>query len=135
MSGEPFPKSRQLARGSRRYWRGIAGPKKWQALQDEKHGPCRVCERSLLIAPVGLHHVVPRDQAGDDTADNLVPLCRQCHDRIHLREQIAALSLFQSLTDAEYAYAVDRAGEDVWQRVYGLGAAYTDPTASRKAKP
>jgi len=25
-----------------------------------------------------------------------------------------------SLTDAEYAYAVTKAGEDVWERAYGL---------------
>jgi len=131
MTGEPYPKSRQLARGSRRYWRKIAGPKTWQAIIDSKQGPCRVCDDPK--GPVEYHHLVPRDFGGDDIPENVVPLHRECHRLVTNRDRDCCLAMFSNLTDAEYAYAVDRAGEDVWQRVYGLGAAYTDPTASRKA--
>ena len=40
---DPYPKSRQLARGERRYRRKVASAKQWQAIMAAKIGPCRVC--------------------------------------------------------------------------------------------
>ncbi len=34
---------------------------------------------------VQVHHVVPKEQGGDDDIDNAIPLCPNCHDEIHGR--------------------------------------------------
>ena len=116
MSGDPFPKSRQLARGEKRYRRKVASPKQWQALHAAKQGPCRLC-----TAPTtGLHHLVARDHFGDDVADNLVPVCHPCHRALHVRDNTVVGVLLRNLTDAEYAYMVERGGENYAERVYGI---------------
>lgn len=119
---EPFPKSKQLARGERRYRRKVASPKQWQAIQAAKIAACRICHvgsRESFL-PLELHHLVPRDFGGDDLADNVVPLCHECHWRVTNRQQPAVRTLLSSLSDAEYAYAVGKLGEQVWERVYGV---------------
>jgi HNH endonuclease len=42
--------------------------------------PCELCERRPGTDP---HHVQFRSQGGDDTPENLLWLCRLCHDGIH----------------------------------------------------
>jgi HNH endonuclease len=129
MSGEPFPKSRQLARGQKRYRRKVASPKQWQAILAAKcrGQQCRVCKggdgvSSKVSGPIWIdpHHLVPRDHFGDDVADNIVGLCRDCHRGVELREPAHCRLMLTSLSDAEYAYAVEKAGEQVWERVYGI---------------
>ena len=115
---KPFPKSQQLARGEKRYRRVVASPKQWQALREAKGGACRVCGGARAFS---LHHVVPRDFAGDDLADNLVPVDLDCHLLVTMREPKACEALCASLSDAEYAYAVGKLGESVFERVYGIG--------------
>lgn len=34
------------------------------------------------------HHIVPICKGGDDTGLNLVPLCKQCHRRVHRRSLV-----------------------------------------------
>jgi HNH endonuclease len=130
LSGEPFPKSKQLARGSHKYRRKVASPKQWQAIQAAKLGPCRVCVRPASNGgvspnrigryPVCFHHIVPRDFHGDDVADNVAPLCFDCHTLVTAREPEACRALCASLTDAEYAHFIGRLGEDGFERVYGV---------------
>ena len=55
-----------------------------------------------------------------DQADNIVPLCLDCHDRITRRDAVASLSLLRTLNDAEYAYAIQRGGEGYFERAYGV---------------
>ena len=125
-----YSKEQQLARGERRYRRKVASPKQWQAIQAAKGRTCRVC--LLDTNAIQLHHLVPRDFGGDDVPENLVPLCPRCHSDVTRCDRETCLVLFVRLEDAEYAYAVEKAGEDVWARVYGLGTAETDPLASRR---
>lgn len=42
--------------------------------------PCEACE---LRPGTDAHHVTFRSQGGDDTADNLIWLCRLCHNERH----------------------------------------------------
>ncbi len=72
------------------------------------------------LAPKELHHVVPRDLGGDDVVDNLVCLCSDCHALLTRRDHHAAARFVARLSDAEYAYAVEKAGEQVFERVYGI---------------
>ena len=125
MSGEPDPKSRSLARGERRYRRKVASPKQWQAIGEAKKGPCRVCvnpiENGHGFPVISLHHVVPRDMHGDDVADNIVPLCFDCHGAVEKREPEPLAALAASLTDSEYAYVVSKLGESGPARLFGVG--------------
>lgn len=111
MSGDPFPKSRQLAQ-ARRYRRKIASPKQWQAIIAEKGGPCRVCgdpaSNGRVHGHIHFHHLVGRGQGGDDVAANIVPLCADCHHAVTVRASGALLTLSLSLTDAERAYVASK---------------------------
>ena len=123
---EPYSKEKQLGPRRRKYRRVVASRKQFQQLAAEKIGPCRVCTAPSSnghdFGVVDAHHVVPRSAPyfGDDLADNLAPVHRACHDRVHAREPEACRALVESLTDAEYAYAVTKGGEDFFERYYGI---------------
>jgi HNH endonuclease len=42
--------------------------------------PCEICEKRIGTDP---HHKRFRSQSGDDVDENLIWLCRSCHDDIH----------------------------------------------------
>jgi 5-methylcytosine-specific restriction endonuclease McrA len=49
----------------------------------EKHPYCEVCLTQGLIVPaVDVHHIKARWRGNNDE-DNLVALCRSCHNKIH----------------------------------------------------
>lgn len=120
----PFPKSAQLARGPKRYRRKVATPKQWQAIQAAKCRECRVCSANPIHNGVTIdpHHLVPRSAPhfGDDLRENIVGLCRPCHEGVTLREPAHCRLMLTRLSDAEYTYAISRAGEDFAERVYGI---------------
>jgi predicted HNH restriction endonuclease len=122
----PFPKSQQLARGERRYKRKVASPKQWQAIIAAKKGPCRICSarNPLELLPgqgtIQLHHLVTREDHGDDVPDNIVPVCEECHDALHRRAPAIGRLLLSRLSDAEYAYMIGKGGEDYAERAYGV---------------
>lgn len=41
---------------------------------------CRHCNRGDTIDP---HHIIFRSAGGEDTLENLLTLCRKCHDDVH----------------------------------------------------
>ena len=41
--------------------------------------PCKSCSKP----GVDLHHLVFKSQGGGDNAENLVALCRECHNKAH----------------------------------------------------
>lgn len=120
----PRPKSAQLARGQRRYRRKVASPKQWQAIIAEKIGPCRVCldpaHNGIVHGKIQPHHIVSREDHGDDVADNIAPLCPECHGRVTRRAALECRELLETLTDAEYAYMIGRGGETYPERAYGI---------------
>jgi hypothetical protein len=120
----PDPKARSLARGPRKYRRKVASPKQWQAIQAAKLGPCRLCgavgSNGRVYGKIQMHHLVARDHFGDDVADNIVPLCPDCHHRVTIRAQYECRGLMFSLSDAEYAYMIERGGEGYPERAYGI---------------
>jgi 5-methylcytosine-specific restriction endonuclease McrA len=73
-----------------------------------------------MFGRIQLHHVVPRDFHGDDVADNIAPLCPDCHALVTTRDPDACRAFAASLTDAEYAYLIDKAGEGAAERIYGI---------------
>ncbi len=124
MSGEPYPKDRQLDRGPKRARRFRASAAQWHVLRITKLGPCRTCDdpanNGRLHSRIELHHIVPRDYGGDDYAENLAPVCRACHELLHEREPETCRRFCSALIDSECAYAVDKLGEAVFERVYGI---------------
>jgi hypothetical protein len=120
VTGEPYSKERQLARGERRYRRKIASPKQWQAIIAAKGRTCRLltplCERDVTY-----HHLVERDAPhfGDDVADNIVPLCTIHHGLVTNRVPPVLSLLGHSLSPAERAYVVGKLGEDGLSRLFG----------------
>ena len=120
----PDPKSRTLTRSRPKYRRIVAGPKRWQVIADEKLGPCRVCgaqgSNGTLHGKIQLHHIVSREDHGDDVPENIVPLCPHDHARVTQRDPGVALVMLLSLSDAEYAYMIERGGENYPERAYGL---------------
>lgn len=106
---EPFPKSKQLARGERRYRRKVASPKQWQAIIAAKAGLCRLV-RAACEGPIQYHHLVPRVDGGDDVPENIVPLCQFHHDKITRRDTATQLSLLARLTAAERGYLKRKGG-------------------------
>lgn len=126
---QPNPKASVLAPRVKKYRRKPATPKQWAALHSEKNGPCRLCAKP---GPSQLHHVIPRDRGGDDIAENLVPLCQPCHQKVELRAPAVCAALIESLwrdgpdpgprggPKDEYSYAVEKGGEDFAERIYGI---------------
>jgi 5-methylcytosine-specific restriction endonuclease McrA len=121
---KPYPKSAQLGRGTKRYRRKVASPKQWQAITAAKIGPCRVCgsaaSNGRVHGRITFHHIVPRDFHGDDLAENIAPLCHDCHDLVTSRDPQACKTFCASLDDYEYAYSIQKLGEQVFERVYGI---------------
>lgn len=106
-------------RGNRRRGRVTASRDGWLRLREAKLGNCRVC---LCPDYIELHHLVPRSLGGDDVADNLVPLCRECHAAITTRSRLESWALASDLTDGEYAYVIDKLGEGALARLFGVVA-------------
>lgn len=111
----PFPKSAQLGRSPKRH---RASKQEWDRIAALKAGPCRVCSRRGPF--LELHHLVRRGHGGDDVPDNLVPVCRADHEALHSRRPTIGRLLLTRLSDAEYAYMIERGGEDYPERVYGV---------------
>src|SRR5258706_10434908 len=42
---------------------------------------CCLCKRPCDVL-IELHHIVPKAKGGDDTEDNAIPLCFDCHARV-----------------------------------------------------
>jgi hypothetical protein len=53
-------------------------------------------------------------------ADNIVPLCLDCHLAVTLRKPLECRELAESLTDSEYAYVVGKLGEGALGRLFGV---------------
>jgi len=130
MASEPFPKEIQLRRGERRYMRKVASPRIWQSIISEKKGPCRVCGSN---GQVEFHHLVPRAIGGHDVRANIVPLCSGCHRAVTGYDKAACAKLRESLTDDEYAYAVDVLGEARFETRFPV--LYEDAAKSPTRRP
>lgn len=68
----------------------------------DAEGNCRLCGLPWPHA----HHIVHRSLGGDEQADNIVPLCAECHLGVHDRK----LDLLPSLNLQEQGYAASLIG-------------------------
>jgi hypothetical protein len=79
----------------------MAIPTRWESSR-EGLVQCRACG----VGNVDVHHVVHRRLGGDGHPDNLIPLCRDCHQAAHDRK----LDLLPYLTLDEQGYAASLIG-------------------------
>lgn len=118
-----------------------ATPEEWVKLREEKLGPCRVCGkpngRGLSVYPARhwnesglestLHHILSKSLGGDDTADNLAPVCGSgttgCHGLIEAHDRAACAVFGRSLTGRERGYVLVKKNADFLARRYGQVAA------------
>jgi len=121
---KPYSKEAQLGPSrSKRYRRKVATAKQWAALIEAKCSDrCRTCGDSVARSwgTLDPHHLVSRSDGGDDIADNIIGLCRDCHDKITRRDPVLCIALLSALEDGEYAYMIGRGGEDYPERAYGI---------------
>ena len=45
---------------------------------------CQHCKGKSKDSKLHVHHIIFRSQGGSDTVDNLITLCKVCHDKLHL---------------------------------------------------
>lgn len=88
-------------------------------IRAKKCAACRIC---CLTESVDPHHLIPRSLGGLWTESNIVGLCRRCHDDVERRHPDALYALRARLTDAEYSYVVNKAGEGFMDRYYPVSA-------------
>lgn len=55
---------------------------RWEILKSSE-GHCARCDIYKGKAGLQVHHIHPRSRGGGDEAENLAPLCIECHDDIH----------------------------------------------------
>ena len=59
-------------------------------------GKCRECEKKNT--PLFAHHIVYREHGGKDTIENLITLCKSCHNKVHagkLKLDVSGVSGFK----------------------------------------
>lgn len=97
-------------------------------LKVRTEGCCRLCEKTEAERRrdreyraerwrITRHHMIPRADGGRNDAENIIPLCRSCHDLIDKKPLAKRIrhraDLRARLTDAEVAYLREKRG-DVW---------------------
>ena len=59
----------------------------WKRIRDRhisQHPLCEQCEKEGRIVPAAeVHHKVPISKGGTHARENLMSLCRSCHNKIH----------------------------------------------------
>lgn len=60
----------------------------WKRIRDRyvaSHPLCEMCQREGRLVPVEeVHHKLPVSKGGTHSRDNLMSLCRSCHNKIHI---------------------------------------------------
>lgn len=60
---------------------------------------CKVCGQIAA----DIHHIVYRSQGGTDDIENLIELCRKCHDLAHAKKLTEEqLCYYQKMTNKNY---------------------------------
>lgn len=66
-------------------------------LLDESNGKCCVCWDYYSDSPVIFHHITEHSKTADDTYENLVVLCLNCHDRAHRNQGLSRSRLLPEI--------------------------------------
>ena len=82
----------ELHRKEHEYKRNPESNKKygraWKRIRDKyikEHPLCEMCEKEGRLVPAEeIHHILPVSRGGTHSRDNLMALCRSCHNKIHI---------------------------------------------------
>ena len=84
MMAKDYNKYQRSADHARKYGRG------WKRIRDRYVKKNPLCERCLLegrYTPVEeVHHIIPINRGGTNDEDNLMSVCRSCHNKIHIEQ-------------------------------------------------
>lgn len=47
---------------------------------------CQSCRKRFAVNDLSCHHIIPRDEGGDNNPRNLITLCKPCHDEVELAD-------------------------------------------------
>lgn len=77
----------------------LSAEQRWRQLKRDVEirdgSKCRLCRRQCrfdapkLTQRADPHHVIFRSAGGDDTLENVLKLCRSCHDDVHVNRTVA----------------------------------------------
>lgn len=93
------------------------GNKAWKELRNnyfDEHPLCEVCEaHGVVTAAEHVHHRKPFLSGADDIErfallldwNNLMSVCRICHEALHIKRDRYKMKVIESLTDREYEKA------------------------------
>ncbi len=60
----------------------------WKRIRDryaQEHPLCEICNENGRLTPADeVHHILPISQGGMHDKNNLMALCKSCHNKIHL---------------------------------------------------
>lgn len=111
--------------------RGLRGGS--AVLKMKAEGRCRLCLPTADPAPLTKHHLVPETwfrlrrkknpalYAVRNSAANIIPLCRRCHDRVESSE-VARRALRELLAQDEVAFAIQSIGRLWLETTYPTGS-------------
>jgi 5-methylcytosine-specific restriction endonuclease McrA len=97
-----------------------------QTVMNRDENRCRICGRSpddALDVRLDVHHILPAELDGWTVEDNLVTLCKTCHDGMN--ENLQQEELFEKI--AIYGSRTHRAGHDNGVRQYRKVTPTSDP--------
>ncbi len=64
----------------------------------------RLCRCGCGRSATELHHLVPKSLGGPDKVDNVVGLCRECHDKVQQLKLPQCAALRANLSEAEIRF-------------------------------
>lgn len=72
-------------------------------------GEIFICQHCHQTAAVDIHHIIFKSRGGSDEVENLIALCRECHDKAHGKlkkgeEKISAETLLKIIDQILYPY-------------------------------
>jgi 5-methylcytosine-specific restriction endonuclease McrA len=85
----PKPVSRYESKKARKTAEEAERRRVYAAVDKRDGRICRICRKHADPHALGLldraehHHIIHRSKGGDDTTDNLILICRGCHQDIH----------------------------------------------------
>lgn len=63
--------------------------REWQKIAiryRREHKFCEICKgKGKWVRSVETHHIIPVSEGGTNNDENLLAVCRECHDKIHHR--------------------------------------------------
>lgn len=104
-------------------------PENWDEIRGEiikrDGNKCILCNKRPRITPLTVHHIIARRLGGSNHEENLVTLCRECHDEVELQDFTIArdfwryIRRWREVYNVEYEEKPEAPVNDYHKWVYG----------------